>query len=110
MVNLERYLPIGKENAIHQKDMAHNIGVTPATIKIMVRDARKKGAQILSGNCGYWIAKDDFEKKELVEIMRKKALTLSENARLINNTIGRINAPKSLENAVQDTSKKANIE
>lgn len=106
MINiLEKSLPKGKENAIHQKELAQFLGVTSATIKIMVKEARQQGVQIISGNGGYWIAKDDLEKKEFVAIMRKKAFTLLESAALINNSIEKTNTATDALNASQGYSK-----
>lgn len=95
MDNLLCVLPIGKENAIHQADLGKKLGVSPAAAKNMVRMARREGVQILSGTEGYWLPKDDIEKKEFVSLMRKQALSRLVSSkpvkRALNETKGQLN-------------------
>lgn len=95
MDNLLCVLPIGKENAIHQADLGHRLGVSPAAAKRMVHIARRENIQILSGTEGYWLPKDDTEKKEFVSLMRKQALSRLVSSkpikRALNETKGQLN-------------------
>lgn len=104
---LERVIPIGKENAIHQEELASRLGVTPATAKIMVREARQRGLQILSGTCGYWLAENNLEKREFVLLMRKQAFSRLESAKPINSTLNEIDGQISLLDAMNGTSEEA---
>ena len=97
---LERVIPIGKENAIHQEELASRLGFSPATAKIMVREARQRGLQILSGTCGYWLAENDLEKREFVLLMRKQAFSRLKSAKPINNTLSEIDGQISLSDVV----------
>ncbi|MCR5835510.1 MAG: hypothetical protein K6G88_03260 [Lachnospiraceae bacterium] len=72
---LYQYIPVGVENAIHQKELAVKLHTTPAYAKIIVRQARQQGLQILSGVEGYWFAADENEKQEFVRIMQKQAFS-----------------------------------
>lgn len=95
MDNLLCILPIGKENAIHQADLGQKLGITPAAAKMLVRKARREGMQILSGTEGYWLPKDDDEKRDFVKLMRKQALSRLVSSKPIksalNETKGQLN-------------------
>ena len=94
--NLKLVIPIGKANAIHQKELANRLGVTPAEAKHMVRKARQQGLQVLSGNDGYWFAADEEEKRIFVNTMRKPALSRLKTASPINKTISHLQGQISL--------------
>lgn len=51
-------IPCGKRHAIHQKELAHRLGLRPSRIASMVQYAKKHGLFICSGNNGYWLPKD----------------------------------------------------
>ena len=90
MVNFERLksaIPVGKNNAIHQQELAKRLRITPADVKQLVRTARQQGLQILSGVQGYWFAENESEKKEFVNIMHKQAFSRLRTATPIKNTI-----------------------
>lgn len=73
--NLISVLPTGKENAIHQKDLAHIIGVTQSRVKETIKEAREQGIEILSGNSGYYKPKNNEERKRYVEMQHKQAIS-----------------------------------
>lgn len=83
MADLARIIPTGKENAIHQEELARVLGVSTAMAKIMVREARQNGVVILSGVQGYWIPKDDTERKRFVATLKKQAFTRMKTAKQI---------------------------
>ena len=93
-LNIEDLIPIGKANAIHQKDLAQLLGVTPATAKTMVRNARADGVQILSGSCGYYMAESDNDTKEFFSLMKRHAFSTLKTIKNIkcslNETSGQI--------------------
>lgn len=60
---LKDNIPCGKRHAIHQKELAHRLGLRPSRIASMVQYAKKHGLFICSGNNGYWLPKDIDEKK-----------------------------------------------
>ena len=97
---LERVIPIGKENAIHQKELASLLGVTPATAKIMVREARNQGMEIMSGSQGYWRPKDDNERREFTNLLSKQAFTRLKTVKPIKSTLQEINGQISLSDVI----------
>jgi len=76
-------LPIGKENAIHQAALASILGVSSEKVKLMVRFARQSGAEILSGKQGYWIAKDDAERRAFISSFCRHASSRFKTTRLM---------------------------
>lgn len=95
-------IPVGRSNAIHQKELANRLGVKPAEAKLMVRKARQQGLQILSGNDGYWFAADEEEKRIFVRTMQKQALSRLKTAKPINNTISHLQGQISLSDCVSE--------
>lgn len=95
-------IPTGRSNAIHQKELAKRLGVTPAAAKQMVRRARQQGLQIVSGTDGYWFAADEEEKRIFVRTMQKQALSRLKTAKPINNTISQMQGQISLSECVTE--------
>lgn len=104
MDKIERVIPIGKENAIHQEELASLLGVSPATVKKMVREARQRGVEILSGTQGYWLAKDDNERREFVSLLSKQAFTRLKTTKPIKSSLQEINGQISLSDALNGVS------
>lgn len=93
---LYQYIPVGIKNAIHQKDLANKLNITPAAAKTMVRQARQQGLQILSGTEGYWFAADENEKQAFVHLMQKQAFSRLKTASPIKSTLNQIKGQMSL--------------
>lgn len=104
MEKLLRVIPIGKENAIHQEELAALLGVTPAAVKKMVREARQKDLEILSGRQGYWFAKDDNERREFVSLLSKQAFTRLKTTKPIKSSLQEVNGQISLSDALKEVS------
>ncbi len=86
-------IPIGEKNAIHMIPLAERLGVDTTTLKKCIRQARREGADIISGLSGYWQPETDHERKMWVSSMRKQALTRLTTSKHIrhylrNNTEG----------------------
>lgn len=98
---LKSAIPVGKNNAIHQQELAKRLRITPADVKQLVRKARQQGLQIISGVQGYWFAENESEKKEFVNSMHKHAFSLFKTVTPIKNTIsdndGQISISEMLE-------------
>lgn len=75
MCNLKQIIPNGKENGIHQSELAERLGVNRSTVQKMVHDARINGIPILSGRVGYYFAKNDAEKREFIAWQSQQAYT-----------------------------------
>ena len=98
-MSISEIIPIGKENAIHQEQLANILSVSRSTAKEMVSEARKNGEEILSGRCGYYYAKDDEERKEFVNTLSKQAYTRLKTTRPIKHTLKTIKGQMSLSDA-----------
>lgn len=83
-------LPVGKENAIHQTDLAQKLGITPAAAKRMVRKARQAGLEILSGSEGYWLPQDNTERIAFKRLMQKQAISRFISSKPTRNALNKI--------------------
>lgn len=102
MDNLLCVLPIGKENAIHQAELGQKLGISPTAAKTRVRMARREGLQILSGTEGYWLPKDDNEKRDFVKLMRKQALSRLVSSKPIKKALNEVKGQMSLTDISQE--------
>ena len=76
---LKRYVPEGKENAIHTNELAERIGVNSSDVKKYVQAVRQKipfnGWFICSGHEGYWWTKDRAEIEACCKMLFNPAIT-----------------------------------
>jgi len=100
--SLSRIIPKGKDNAIHQAELAKRLNVSPDIAKKVVRLARESGEQILSAGCGYWYATNDEEKRAWCLSMRRQALTRLVSSKSIRSSISPIDGQMSLEEAISE--------
>lgn len=84
---LYQYIPVGVQNAIHQKDLAERLHTTPAAVKQLVRQARQQGYEVCSAQAGYFFAADENEKQDFVSMMSKQAFSRLRSATPIKNTL-----------------------
>lgn len=87
---LERLLcaiPKGKENALHNEELARQLGVSPTKVKRMIQDAREQGMPIVSSKCGYWITEDREELKVFANSMEKQAKMRFLSIKAIKHTL-----------------------
>ena len=68
-------IPIGEKNAIHLEALANNIGLATWKCKKEIQEARKQGADIISGTSGYWKPETDHERQVWADSMKKQALS-----------------------------------
>ena len=97
-------IPIGKENAIHQVELAERIGTTPDIAKVMVREARQRGMRILSSNRGYWIPENDEEVKQFVWQMLKQAYTRIKSVGCMRSVLNEVSGQMSLSDVLKELS------
>lgn len=98
-------LPIGRENAMHQKEIAERLGTKARRVKELVQQARKQGHQICSGSEGYWIAKNDAEMQRFLQSMRKQAIQRFETTKAMNNRMNDFEGQISLSDTFSDNSR-----
>lgn len=61
-MDIENFIPVGKENAIHMQELKKVIGSADAHIRALIKKARLKGAMICGSTLyGYWIAENRAE-------------------------------------------------
>ncbi len=58
---------IGKDNAIHSKNLEKRFDICPRTVRTYVNNLRKSGIPICSDDKGYWIAKNPKEANQTVK-------------------------------------------
>lgn len=81
---LRDILPVGKENAMHQQELADLLGVTSSAAKRLVRKARNEYKMpICSGREGYWLAKDDNERKQFISKTQGEAYSRLQSAKAL---------------------------
>lgn len=58
--NILEYIPFGKENAVSRKELEKLTGLPDRTIRLMIKQAIRKGNPILSSSSakGYWRSED----------------------------------------------------
>lgn len=101
---LMQAIPVGEQNAIHMIPLAEHLGVDTTTLKNYIRQARREGADIISGLSGYWQPETDHERKMWTTSMRKQALTrLSTSKRMRHYLRDNIEGQAKLSDYSQDT-------
>lgn len=95
-------IPIGKDNALHQEQLAEIMGVSRDTVKHLVREARKNGAEILSGVHGYYFPKDDEERSAFVHMLTKQATTRLKTVKPIKYTLKEIKGQMRLSDVSEE--------
>ncbi|MCQ2387933.1 MAG: hypothetical protein MJ066_05785 [Clostridia bacterium] len=101
MDKIERYIPIGKENAIHQRELAEIVGVNTNKLKKKIKEARLEGAMICSNGNGYFIAGNKEEARTFYHSMRKQAITRFNSIKLIKRKLREMDGQISLFDNVE---------
>ena len=104
MDTLLQIIPTGKENALHQEEIANRLGISRARVKALIRAARDKGIEILSGIHGYYYAKDDNEREEFAATISKQAYTRLKTAKPIKCALKNVSGQISLSDALNNVS------
>lgn len=66
-------LRYGKENAIHQTELAAAVGVSASRVKKIIRGLRQGGFSIISDASGYYMAETREEIRRFIGSMSKQA-------------------------------------
>ena len=89
--NMRKYwihvLPFGEENAIHQKELAKRLNIKPDKLKAEIRAARIRGVEICSTQAGYFLPKDDLERRRFVTMQEKQAITRFKTCKAIRDAL-----------------------
>ncbi len=107
MFDIRKLIPLGKENAIHQEELAKILGVSCGKAKLMVKDARNNGAEIISSVRGYYFPKDDEERKEYVKTQKKQALARLSTIKPISDSLKEFKGQISLSDVILEMSEEA---
>lgn len=71
---IEDYIPYGRENATHLRELATLLRIDTRSVKNMIQKARRRGIAIMSDcEAGYWISDDPEEIKLFIARMEKSA-------------------------------------
>lgn len=101
---LEKAIPTGRENAIHQVDLAELLNVKPAVVKRIIRVARNKGVFICSDACGYYFPANTTEKRRWVIMMYKQAISRFSSSKCMNLSLKDVEGQISLTDDLQGIS------
>lgn len=99
---LKVVIPIGKCNAIHQRELADKLGIKSTKTKKCVQIARRKGLKICSGQAGYWIAENDEELKAYSKSTSKGAITRLKTTKPIRDALKEYKGQMSLADTSND--------
>ena len=51
-IDITEYIPYGRKNAVSRHELQRRTGLPDRTVRALIEDARRKGAHILSSQCG----------------------------------------------------------
>lgn len=80
-------IPIGKDCAIHQAELAENLGTDTNTLKRIINKLRMEHADILSGQVGYWRSDNPEEQAAFCRMQQRQALSRFMSIKLTNAAI-----------------------
>ena len=66
-------IPDGKKNAVHLDVLAQLADLHPRAVKECIKEARRAGVPILSGDDGYWLGTQE-EQTQFIDRMQRQAL------------------------------------
>lgn len=100
---LQRIIPVGRENAIHLNELAQALGVHGGKAKQIIQTARREHRMdICSGVQGYWFPVDDNERQEYYRTLHKHAISCLVTLKPMGDTLkafkGQINITDVLDN------------
>lgn len=102
---LERLLcaiPKGKENAVHNEELANQFGVSIGVIKKQIQEAREQEIPIVSAKDGYWQTDDREELQDFINSMEKQGKKRLKTIKALKRTLKGIEGQESLFNVSQD--------
>lgn len=67
-------IPSGKENAIHQTELARRLNMSPQRVKKCIHELRKQHGNILSSAVGYWVSNDKAELEIYARMQRSQGI------------------------------------
>lgn len=81
-MQIENYIPVGRENAIRRDALCTITGLPDRENRRWIREARRRGVPICRGSKGgYFVAADDAELNALLSDMYARATDLMDTAR-----------------------------
>lgn len=105
--NIAKYwitvLPFGEENAIHQKELAKKLDMTPDQVKVSIREARICGVEICSSGAGYYIPKNDLERRKFVNLQTKHAGTRFKTSKAMRKNLSNIKGQMTIDDTEEKT-------
>ncbi len=107
MFDIQKYIPVGKDHAIHQAELAKLLDVSCGKVKAMIKDARNNGTEIMSSPRGYYYPKDDDERKEYVRLQERQALARLSTIKPIKDLLKEFKGQISLSDVILEMSEEA---
>ena len=84
-MNIVEYIPMGKQNAIHLDQLSQQLNMSETSVKKLIKEARRRGAPIMSAKCGYWRTESEAERKAFIDNMNAQGYARLKTAREFAN-------------------------
>lgn len=94
---IEKQFPKGRENALHQKELANILDLEPQHIKELAQKGRTYGIPILSDSCGYWISDNIEEIQAFIKKQEKYGRTCFRSVKPLKRLLNVLNGQKTID-------------
>lgn len=94
---IQKFFPKGRENALHQKELAEIHDIKPQEVKELAIKGRIIGVPVLSDSCGYWVSDKKEEIQKFVHSHEKYGRTCFKSVKALKETLKVIEGQESLE-------------
>lgn len=99
---IAKYFPKGRDNALHQKEIADIHDIEPQDVKELAKKGREYGLPVLSDSCGYWISNDDEEIRSFVKSHEKYGRTCFKTVKALKQSLKVVKGQKTIEDDEED--------
>ena len=66
-------IPTKREKAVHLAALSSELAISESQVKAIVKILRLQGIPVCSDKKGYWIAENDTERAEFIDLMENQA-------------------------------------
>lgn len=94
---IQKFFPKGRENALHQKELAEILDISPQEVKELAIKGREIGVPILSDSCGYWFSDNKEEIQKFVNSHEKYGRTCFKSVKALKETLKVMQGQKTFE-------------
>ena len=98
---IEKHFPKGRENALHQKTLADNLGIEAQHVKELAQKGREYGVPVLSDRRGYWISDDSEEILSFIKKQEKYGRTCFKSVKPLKELLNVLTGQKTITEGVK---------